>query len=176
MNSRHCIKEMSKMTSAGMKRLFQCPNVGFRMTNRHDPAVFDQVPNQIDPTFNLGCERRHVNTAFQSRQLSTVRCPLSTFKVLRPQGTAHLFIRKNALVMNTDSLCNRPPGLQLHQLIDLTSNAPIILSRIRYQIRHPSRNTVLRKKRGYLQQALSVGIIYVNAHRAVNMDVDVPGI
>src|SRR5580765_2339941 len=163
MNARHRIKKMRHVPGTGGKRTVKRFNVSSCMSYGDHPVMFYEFLDQLDPAVYLRCKRRHVNALLQSRQsyklpswIGGVRLlpgggrylqPLTTtLKKLRPESPAHFLVRKNALVMHTDSLCDSLSGLNYHQFVYGVYCSTIILIRIRHQRRHPRRDAILREE------------------------------
>ena len=143
------------------------------MTDRYDPILLDQFFDQLNPAVNFRSKRGHMYAPFKHGQ-ATAFCQLPTayLKELRSQGSAHFLVRKNALVMHAHGLSNGLAGLYLHQTVDLTDHAAIVLVRTRNQCRQPRCDTIFRQKCRYFDITLRIGSVYIYADSTVIMDID----
>ena len=96
-----------------------------------------------------------MNSTFQTRQPTTGHRPLTTFKILGSQRTAHLLVREDTLIMNPDCLCDRHLRLDLHQPVDSIDHSSVNLIRIGNKRRQPRRYPFFRKKLRDLKQTIN---------------------
>src|SRR6478672_7684336 len=93
----HGIKEVRHMSRPGLKGRVERRGIGFCVANGNDPVFADKPPDEIDAAIDLRCQRCNMHSAFQTRQPPTAGCKLCTgLEVLRPESSAHRFVRKDA--------------------------------------------------------------------------------
>ena len=71
MDARHRVEEMGHMPSPGCSRTIKSFNVSPRVADTGSPTIADHFTNQLDASDYLRCERRQMNSTFQTRQPTT---------------------------------------------------------------------------------------------------------